>query len=145
MISWLQGIDARYARALEEAEACDTPIDAARIPQDYATMSSYLFSILIGVLKDEAAEGILSMTEMNGFEAWRALSVEARRREHGQRLTTSQTLTQPSFGDAATWRRGWLKWEQEVAQHRAATGVALPDDIRINIVREAAPAELAAH
>ena len=38
-----------------------------------------------------------------------------------------------------------MQWERELLQYRTATGTTLPDDVRISIVREASPPELAAH
>ena len=99
----------------------------------------------MGTLTGEAQETLLGQLEMNGYEAWRVLAANARKKERGGRLSTMQSLMQPRFGDASTWKRAWLQWEREMVQHRVATGTMMPDDVKISIVRAAAPPELAAH
>ena len=145
MVSWLAGIDPRYVQAVTEAENCVEAINLARVPADHASLSSYLFAILMGTLTGEAQESLLGMIEINGFEAWRVLAASTTKKEHGGRLTTMQSLMSLRFGEAANWQRAWLQWEREMLQYRVATGTELPDDVKISIVRSEAPAELAAH
>ena len=61
MVSWLAGIDPRYVQAVTEAENRVETISLARVPANHASLSSYLFAILMGTLTGEAQESLLGM------------------------------------------------------------------------------------
>ena len=94
----MMGIDPRCVQALAEAETCADVIGLARVPADHTNLSSYLFAILMGTLTGEAQETLLGLLEMNGYEAWRVLAANAKKRE--RRQVDDHVVAHA----AATWR-----------------------------------------
>jgi RNase P/RNase MRP subunit p29 len=80
-----------------------------------------------------------------GFEAWRKLCMEFEHLTAGRKLLAIEDLIHPEFGDEMTWRAAWLNWERLVERGASQTGLRLPDDVRIAIVRRRAPDALRQH
>ena len=63
----------------------------------------------------------------------------------GRKLLAIEELLHPDFGDEASLRSCWLNWERAMERCAIQTGLHLPDDVKIAIVRRRAPDALRQH
>ncbi len=63
----------------------------------------------------------------------------------GRKLLAIEDLIRPEFGDETVWGAQWLNLERLVERGAAQTGLHIPDDVRIGIVRRRAPDALRRH
>ena len=140
--AWLAGVDDQFDFCLRAAENRGT--DAiAFIDQNVKHLDRFLFIQLIGLVQGEYLDLILEAPF--GFEAWRKLCMEFEHLTAGRKLLAIEELLHPDFGDEASWRSCWLNWERAMERCAIQTGLHLPDDVKIAIVRRRAPDALRQH
>ena len=109
--TWLCGIDARYERALVDAEAV-----VGMIPQvdpDFVGTSRFLYVELISLLEGDPWERVAEIKGMHGFEAWRVRAQEYERLSGIRKMQKLGELNHPGFGEGPEWRTKWREWERE--------------------------------
>ena len=140
--AWLVGVDEKFDSCLKMAEQRgQDPIVSVHDSIKY--LDRFLFIQLIGLVQGDYLDMILEAPF--GFEAWRKLCVEFEQLTAGRKLLAIEDLIHPEFGDESVWRAQWLNWERLVDRGVAQTGLRLPDDVRIAIVRRRAPEGLRHH
>ena len=139
--AWLCGVDEIFDKLLKEAEQAKLPI--LTVDESVKHLDRFLFIELVGLVQGEHLDLILEAK--HGFEAWRRMCGEFEQLTAGRKLLAIEDLLHPEFGDETMWRQRWLTWERQVDLCSGQTGLSLPDDVRIAIVRRRAPPALRQH
>ena len=140
--AWLTGVDHQFDNCLRMAEARGNDAIAS-VNNTIKHLDRFLFIQLIGLVQGEYLDLILEAPF--GCEAWRKLCMEFEHLTAGRKLLAIEELLHPEFGEDSAWRAHWLIWERMMDRCAAQTGLHLPDDVRIAIVRRRAPDALRQH
>mmetsp|Transcript_48003 Transcript_48003/g.126645 ORF Transcript_48003/g.126645 Transcript_48003/m.126645 type:complete len:499 (-) Transcript_48003:1652-3148(-) len=139
--SWICNVDSRFDAALREAETRTMRIGS--INPTVIPLDRFLRHELLGLIEGDNASIVIE-TE-SGFEAWRRLHQEYELLTGGRKLMRIEELLHPTLGSEDGWRRRWKRWEEDVARCLAQTGMVIPDDMKIAIIRHRAPDDLKRH
>ena len=141
----LEGQDtAMRLKAMEEREA------PAQVMADYNDVGQQLavkvYFGLVMLTSHQALRVVKTVTDSNGFEAYRRLSQRFNPASGGRTLGRLSRILRPDLGgDAATLLDKLTAWEQEIHEYDAVARDRLGDQIKTSILLQNVPEAIRVH
>ena len=141
--NYLSVVDAKYVEEMEVIESDPSrPSSISTMADDTKRRARELYSILVSFMRGRPAKLARAITDQNGYEVWRTLTMEMQPSSRQRQLALVAQLSTVRFDPAKSLSEQVTRYEEIIAEYERISSSKFSEDLKITTLVQAAPAAL---
>ncbi|CAE7214402.1 unnamed protein product, partial [Symbiodinium microadriaticum] len=141
--NYLSVVDAKYVEEMEVIESDPSrPSTISTMADDTKRRARELYSILVSFMRGRPAKLARAITDQNGYEVWRTLTMEMQPSSRQRQLALVAQLSTVRFDPAKSLSEQVTRYEEIIAEYERISSLKFSEDLKITTLVQAAPAAL---
>ena len=143
VLAYFGALEPELCEELQLAETATTSIDFGDLTQARQARSRVVFYVLSQLLHKAPLQVLMSISENNGYEAWRVLKRDYEPDSGSRHVAMLSNILRPTFdGSLVEFWEKLRRWINDVETYEASSGEDLADNMKVALVIQAAPREI---